>query len=243
MRVLITNDDGIEARGLAILASALMARGHTVWSIAPRHNWSGGSHSVTVTGAIEVNRSSKGPGHLAWMVDGSPADTVRVASAILPAEPHLVVSGVNDGPNLASDIYCSGTVGAAREAALHGFPALALSAMSLAAAPILLARHLAALSELAVEHRGAVVNVNLPRSAQAETELVAVAEAAFLDEARIQRGGREGQYWVSLSRRLNDGPGLTTTDVGVVLAGKVAVSLLTLKQAQGPVFNAEQAAG
>ena len=122
--IVITNDDGIDAPGLAALAQAV--EGPTL-IVAPREPMSECSHRVTTKCPLQLDQ--RGPHR--WAVDGTPADCVRVALLHLApklAQPvELVVSGINNGGNLGADIYISGTVAAAREAAFWDIPGIALS--------------------------------------------------------------------------------------------------------------------
>lgn len=126
MRLLLTNDDGIDAPGLAALEAACAGIGSEVWVVAPRAEASQIGHRVTTHEPIAVER--RGPRSFA--VSGTPADCVRLAlkGGLLDDAPDCVLSGINAGGNLGRhDIYISGTVAAAREAAFHGFRALAVS--------------------------------------------------------------------------------------------------------------------
>ncbi|MEM7306985.1 MAG: 5'/3'-nucleotidase SurE [Planctomycetota bacterium] len=131
-RVLITNDNGIDDPKLVALARAFARRADT-WVVAPAEDRSGSSTYLVLpqTGSIAVERRDLGPGIEAFAVDGYPADCVLVAIAGILRErpPTLVVSGINGGPNLGADWMFSGTIGAARVAALAGFPALAVSGL------------------------------------------------------------------------------------------------------------------
>src|SRR5215510_270657 len=121
--ILLTNDDGYGAEGLRALQEALEDFA-AVWVVAPSAERSGAAQSLTLRQPIVVHE--KGPGH--WAVDGTPADAVIVAlHRLLPERPDLVISGINHGANMGENVYYSGTVGAAREAALHHIPAVALS--------------------------------------------------------------------------------------------------------------------
>ena len=122
MKFILTNDDGIDAPGLAALADAAGLAGEVV-VVAPSGPQSGCSHRVTTDGPIRV--SERAPGRLA--VDGTPADCVRVALHRFAGRPFWVLSGVNEGGNLGTDVHHSGTVAAVREAALHGLPGVAFS--------------------------------------------------------------------------------------------------------------------
>jgi 5'-nucleotidase len=122
-KILLTNDDGYGADGLRALAAAIEDFA-TVWVVAPSAEQSGTAQSLTLRRPIVVH--PKGERH--WAVDGTPADAVIVAlHRLLPERPDVVISGINHGANMGENVYYSGTVGAAREAALHHIPALAIS--------------------------------------------------------------------------------------------------------------------
>jgi 5'-nucleotidase len=124
--ILLTNDDGIQAEGLRVLAAALEGFA-TVSIVAPSREQSGAAQSLTLRQPIVCHNVAERQ----WAVDGTPADAVIVAlHKLLPEPPDLVISGINFGANLGENAYYSGTVGAAREAALHHIPALAMSLCS-----------------------------------------------------------------------------------------------------------------
>jgi 5'-nucleotidase len=124
--ILLTNDDGIQATGLRVLAAEL-AGSAKVSIVAPSNEQSGAAQSLTLRQPIICHPL----GEREWAVDGTPADCVIVAlHKLLPERPDLVISGINFGANLGENVYYSGTVGAAREAALHHIPALAMSLCS-----------------------------------------------------------------------------------------------------------------
>jgi 5'-nucleotidase len=121
--ILLTNDDGYDAPGLKALAEALEDFA-TVSIVAPNGEKSGAAQSLTLRQPIVCH--PKGERH--WAVDGTPADAVIVAlHKLLPEKPDLVISGINHGANMGENVYYSGTVGAAREAALHHIPSVAMS--------------------------------------------------------------------------------------------------------------------
>ncbi len=123
MRLLLSNDDGIDAPGLGVLTAAL-EDAHQVWVVAPATEQSARSHSLTMHDPLRLY--PRGPRRFA--VGGTPADAVYVAlHHLLEQPPDLVLSGINHGSNLGSDVHYSGTVAAAREATLHGHQAVALS--------------------------------------------------------------------------------------------------------------------
>ncbi len=121
--ILVTNDDGIEAPGIKVLAEVASDFGE-VWVVAPVEEMSAASHSLTMRRNIRVRKV----GSRAYAVEGSPVDSVLIALfELLPKWPDLILSGINAGYNLAEDVFYSGTVSAAREGALYGIPAIALS--------------------------------------------------------------------------------------------------------------------
>ncbi len=121
--ILVSNDDGIEAPGLEALVSALRAVGE-VWVVAPDGERSTSSHALTLGSPVPVREA----GERAFAVDGWPADCAYLGLfALLPREPDVVVSGINRGSNLGTDVLYSGTVGAAREAYTRKIPSIAAS--------------------------------------------------------------------------------------------------------------------
>ncbi|MDR1318467.1 MAG: 5'/3'-nucleotidase SurE [Treponema sp.] len=128
MRILLTNDDGIDSRGLSLLARALREAGHRVFVVAPDSDRSGVSHSISfLREPCKLTEREKDT----WSCSGTPADCVVVASLggvpELDGLPDLVVSGINRGANIGTDIVYSGTAAAARQGGLCGIPSLALS--------------------------------------------------------------------------------------------------------------------
>ena len=122
MRILLTNDDGLHAPGLQTLANWLR-REHDVFVVAPTIECSNCGHCVTVRTPLRCEQA--GPGE--WLVDGYPADCIRVARHHLKLEVDCVISGINPGGNLGVDIAMSGTCAGAREAAICGWEAAAIS--------------------------------------------------------------------------------------------------------------------
>src|SRR5260221_10567201 len=121
--ILLTNDDGYGAEGLRVLAEALEDFA-TVSIVAPFAEQSGAAQSLTLRRPIVVHPKSERH----WAVEGTPADPVIVAlHKLLPDKPELVISGINHGANMGENVYYSGTVGAAREAALHHIPSVPMS--------------------------------------------------------------------------------------------------------------------
>lgn len=123
MRLLLTNDDGIDSPGLRAIVEALSEK-HEIWVVAPDSERSAMSHYISVKNPVIVREVAP----QRYETSGSPADCVIVGMlGILPEEPDAVISGINIGPNLGTDIIYSGTVAAARQGAIMGKPGFALS--------------------------------------------------------------------------------------------------------------------
>ena len=127
MNVLLTNDDGIKSAGLWTLAEVMKIHGHEVTIAAPFNQQSGMSHSLSLLREIEYKRFDN-PDFEAWAFDGTPTDCVKIYLEGMNSKKFdALISGINDGANLATDVLYSGTVGAALEGFLHAIPALAVS--------------------------------------------------------------------------------------------------------------------
>ncbi len=124
MRILVTNDDGIEAEGLAALERIAAQVGDEVWVVAPETEQSGASRALTLSEPLRVRRVND----RRWAVAGTPTDCVTLAvQELMPDKPELVLSGVNRGQNVAEDVTMSGTVAGAIEGMALGIPSIALS--------------------------------------------------------------------------------------------------------------------
>jgi 5'-nucleotidase len=124
MRILVSNDDGVDAPGIRILSEGLRAAGHEVVVVAPDRDRSGASNSLTLDLPIRIKRLDE----FTWSVAGTPTDCVHLAlTGMLEVEPDIVVSGINNAANLGDDVIYSGTVSAAMEGRFLGLPAVAVS--------------------------------------------------------------------------------------------------------------------
>ena len=169
MRILVSNDDGIGAPGLAALRAAVDDMGD-VCVVAPESPQSAAGHAITVHAPLMVKRLTVegSPGFLGISVEGRPADCVRLAIRnLLPEPPDLVLSGINAGANVGINVFYSGTVAAAAEAAMFGIPAVAFSASAAAGAIDYLAA--AKLCRWVLDQllagglgKGDLLNVNIP---------------------------------------------------------------------------------
>lgn len=126
MRILISNDDGVMAPGICALAEAFRQFGE-VFVVAPDGERSAKSHSITVHDPIRLDSVEMADGITAWKCSGTPVDCVKLGIEGLAIHPDVVVSGINAGYNLGTDVLYSGTVGAAAEGYIHDIPAFAFS--------------------------------------------------------------------------------------------------------------------
>lgn len=123
-RVLLCNDDGIDAVGLRVLREIAHSLSDDVWVVAPTQNHSGASRSITLRREVEIKETASQE----FSVSGTPSDCIIFAlNKILDKKPDLVLTGVNHGMNVGDDVLYSGTIAAAMEATLAGIPAIALS--------------------------------------------------------------------------------------------------------------------
>src|SRR3954449_11082045 len=127
MKLLLTNDDGVDAPGLAALAEAAQTIGDPI-IVAPAEPQSGVSHRVTWQDGVRIEAR----GERRFAIHGTPADCTRLGLLHLVPDAKWILSGINHGANLGADVYYSGTVAAVREAVLHGWPGIALSYYHLA---------------------------------------------------------------------------------------------------------------
>ncbi len=133
MRVLLSNDDGVYAEGILALAQALSeVPDIELFVAAPDRERSASGHAITVFRPLHVDEIElPGVTGTVWRVSGTPADCVKLAlDSLVPAKPDLLISGINRGPNLGTDVFYSGTVSAAIEATFSDVPAIAISLMA-----------------------------------------------------------------------------------------------------------------
>lgn len=183
MKICITNDDGIHAEGLLILANWAKKIGD-VTIVAPKTQQSGKAHSIELHEAFEVKRVEHPSGVRAYTVDSTPADCVRVAVMAMNESFDLVFSGINCGYNLGREIIYSGTVGAALEAAVHGINGIALSTgfQTFAGAAETLDTAWDFVQKYDLLHKARVWNINLPEEPTGEISLTHQGGRYFSDD-------------------------------------------------------------
>ena len=227
MKLLLTNDDGIEAEGLQALLNAAREIGEP-WLIAPANQQSGCSHTVTTHRGFRVERRDD----RSFAVHGTPADCVRVGLLRILPDAAWILSGINHGGNLGADVHYSGTVAAIREGVLHGWPGIALSHYHQKGSDFDWQRAarlvLPILRDLiqSVPEPGTFLNINLPHLSENELD----PEVVFcpLDPTPLPLSFRhqadeflyDGDYF---SRRRKPG-----CDVDVCFGGRIAVTKIRL---------------
>ena len=231
--ILVTNDDGIDAPGIRALAAAVRGRGEVV-VVAPDGNRSASGHAITLTQRISVSARQVEPGIRGFAVGGTPVDAVKLAlEQLLPGPPDLVLSGVNHGSNLGRDVFYSGTVSAAMEAAFMGAPAVAVSLAERGGAHMVEA---AAFVAWWLDHayrplpRGVFYNVNLPplgAAAPPALRVTRLGERHYLNEFQRQppSAGRDWYVMAGMAEETREAP---ETDVGAIAAGFVSVTPLSI---------------
>lgn len=235
MKILIANDDGIRAPGLRALIEALKPLG-TVYVAAPAREQSGTGHSITVRDPIRVREYFiEGVKH-AWVIGGTPADCVKIAlGRLIPEKMDLVVSGINHGSNLGSDVLYSGTVSAAAEGVIMGCPAIAFSLDSYdhnadMSACARFARRLIEDYRALDIVPGELINVNVPPMPYEQlkgvrfTKLGRRSYGNLFEERRDPRG--TPYYW--MGGAVEDEAQDDDSDVAAVKAGYISVTPLNL---------------
>ncbi|HVZ04268.1 5'/3'-nucleotidase SurE [Hyphomicrobium sp.] len=238
MRILITNDDGINAKGLEILKAIALGISSDVWTVAPETNQSGTSHSMTLHTPLRL-RTLDDRTHA---VAGTPTDCVIMAvrHILKHQPPDLILSGINHGSNLAEDITYSGTVAAAMEGAVLGIRSIALSLMmgfedgerrALWDTPLAHAPQLIKTLIAQKWNPNTLINVNFPDTPPEAVKGVAVATQGFRDQALLNIDSRADPwgtpyFWFGFERRKSTlVPG---TDLAAIAESKIAVTPLTL---------------
>ncbi len=238
MRILITNDDGIHAKGLEILKAIALGISPDVWTIAPETNQSGTAHSMTLHTPLRLRTIDE----RTHAVTGTPTDCVIMAvrHILKDQPPELILSGVNHGSNLAEDVTYSGTVAAAMEGALLGIHSIALSQMmgfedgerraiwdtSLAHAPQVIKKLLAQTWNPHV-----LMNVNFPDTAPENVKGLAVTSQGVRDQALLNIDSRSDPwgtpyFWFGFERRLSTlVPG---TDLAAIAENKISITPLSV---------------
>jgi 5'-nucleotidase len=242
-RVLICNDDGIDAPGLKLLEKAVRGLVREVWIVAPETEQSATSHSLTLRRPLRIRKISKRK----FAIDGTPTDSVLLAMSEVMKQtpPDLVLSGINRGGNMGEDVTYSGTVAAAMEGTLMGVKSIALSQVYADRRTVnwATAEHWveAVLKRLAKAHwpRGVLMNVNFPAvNAKAVTGIEVCRQGSRKITGMLTRGTDprgEPYYWVGPQR--DEDRFKLGTDLEVVERGAIAVTPLGVDLTHEPTLK------
>ncbi len=230
MRILLSNDDGYFAPGLAALAEALRGLGEVV-VVAPEQNRSGASNSLTLDRPLHLKKAANG----FYFVNGTPTDCVHLAvTGMLDDLPDIIVSGINHGANMGDDTIYSGTVAAATEGYLLGSPSIAISLTSFEsnnfATAGLVARQLVERFIRDPIREPVLLNVNVPDIPNADLKGMEVTRLGRRHKAepviKMTSPRKETVYWIGAAGAAADaGPG---TDLNAIESGVVSITPLQI---------------
>lgn len=231
MRLLISNDDGIFAPGIAALISACVDAGHEVYVCAPDGQRSAASHSLTLRNPLTVKDVEMEGVRHAWAIGGTPVDCVKLGLLELCPQAEFVVSGVNHGYNAGSDILYSGTVGAAMEGVINGRPAIAVS---LAAeredtydkAAALAVQMLERLKEHPLRPH-TLLNLNYPAADEAKGIVAAPMKRIRYDEEYVKTVHEDGTVSYALGGAISGTQEETDGDYAWLVRGYATASVLS----------------
>jgi 5'-nucleotidase len=235
--ILLTNDDGYQAGGLRALAGALEDSA-TVSIVAPSLERSGAAQSLTLRQPIVCNQIAERE----WAIDGTPADCVIVAlHKLLPEKPDLVIAGINHGANLGENAYYSGTVGAAREGALHHLPSVAISLCSRKTKVKF--EHSTRVARAAVElilKEGlpdqVLLNVNVPEAWNGEVRFTRQSKKITRNQLTEGKDPRGRSYFWLYEQKI-DKDVEPDTDYEAIFAGAVSITPLHLDPTHSESLN------
>lgn len=235
MKILISNDDGIFSTGIRSLVEGLVKE-HEVYVVAPDRERSATGHSLTLHRPLRLDEATHLNGvKAAYMTDGNPSDCVKIAiGAVMKEKPDMVISGINHGPNMGSDVLYSGTVSAAMEGAIFDIPSIAISladhrAEDFSAAVKIIVKLIRTANNLKFPNR-TLLNVNippLPISEIAGVEITELGVRPYNDyfEKRIDPRGKI-YYWLAGEAIEEDE--LPGTDVYAVRQNMVSITPVTI---------------
>jgi len=237
LRILVVNDDGYQSPGLVALVDSLVTIA-AVTVAAPREQQSGTGHGISFRDPITIVELGN-PYAIQWYaIDAKPATVVKVAlTTLMDTMPDLVISGVNTGDNVGTHVWISGTVAAARDAALQGFPAIAASVayggpQDFAVAAGIVKELVQQLADAGKIQPGLLLNVNIPSGGSSAIKGIRVAPQSLrigiqrYDERVSPRGSR--YVWDNWSPAADDS--VTTSDLHAFARGYITITPLKLDQ-------------
>ncbi len=248
MKILLSNDDGVMAEGIKALTIEL-SKEHDVYVIAPDRERSAAGHSLTLHTPIRVEElDSRFGAKRIWITSGTPGDCVKIGINAILAEdekPDLIISGINHGPNLGSDILYSGTVSCAMEGAMMGYPSIAVSLASMSCEPELFKNVAVFMSKFVHKIKDypfpkkSILNVNVPGLMQEDLAGVAITRLGgkmFTDEydKRVDPRGKV-YYWMAgelIKHCDND-----DSDLNALRWNKVSVTPITFEMTLDTVMK------
>mgnify|MGYP001829033528 CR=1 FL=1 len=243
MQILLTNDDGIYAPGLAALEQALQQLGD-VCVVAPATEQSGVAHSITFLSPLTCKEVFDGERRRGWAVDGSPADCVKLGVfELCPRRPQLVVSGINGGHNAGINVLYSGTVAAAIEGAFFGITSIAVSLQYDEHAQFRKAARIAAVViEQILEKIGPtpqLYNLNIPTAAMTrDTEVrVVPMDVTRFDEHFVKRQDPKGRNYYWVAGEIPPSSGSQESDLTALRKGYVTLTPLQYDMTQRTVLR------
>jgi 5'-nucleotidase len=246
MRILVTNDDGIHAEGLAVLEQIARQLSDDVWVVAPETDQSGVAHSLSLSNPLRLRQIEE----KRFAVQGTPTDCVIMAVRSVMAEmkPDLVLSGVNRGQNVAEDVTYSGTIAAAMEGTLLGIPSIAVSQAYMAGDRTKIIcetaeAHAPGIIRTILEEGlrpGSLINVNFPNRSPDQVRGIRVTAQGRRDQEILtidpRHDGRGNPYyWIAFVRnrhRIENG-----TDLWALAEGYVSVTPLEINMTDEPTMT------
>jgi 5'-nucleotidase len=232
LKLLVSNDDGVYSKGLWILVKELVKIAE-VSVVAPDRDQSGSGTSITLRHPLRmIDIKSPVEGVDAYSVEGTPADSVILAlRLVLKKGVDLVVSGINEGPNLGDDVYVSGTVGAALQGFFYGIPALAFSVAAFGDINFDSAAKLARLMVSELVDKGLpgrmLLNVNLPDLPQEKLEgieITRLGERKYVDHIEPGHDGKRQYHWIM--RGNPEWKSTSGTDIWALEKNKISITPL-----------------
>ena len=229
MNILLSNDDGYKAEGLRVLEEVLSAQGHNIYVSAPDREQSGKSHAMTIKGKVTVTEYEEKHFH----VSGTPADCIIYSHrcALFPVPFDVIISGINHGYNLSTDIIYSGTCAAARQAAIYGMKAIAISAekadedLFTKAASFLASNLETMISQIP---SGSFLNINVPSLFSGEWEKGGIGSIVYNDSIAIREieGERRILEIEYADLEYGSADGCYRADYEICRSGKASVSIV-----------------
>lgn len=245
MRILISNDDGIQAPGIRALASTL-AKEHEVYVIAPERERSAAGHSLTLHKPIRIEdvkldfEVAK-----AWETTGTPGDCIKIGlSEIMKQKPDMIISGINNGPNLGADVLYSGTVSAAMEGAVLGYPSIAVSlnnafgeAVDYTYTADFMLKFLPKINEINFPQK-TILNINVPNVSPDEIKGIEITRLGtrMYTDAYEKRLDPRGNVYYWMAGEVVTTPEEEGTDISAVRKKKISITPVTFEMTHKSVM-------